>query len=86
LIVFIDEHRDRSGVELICRVLQIAPSTYWARKRAEREPAARTLADRELLREIRRVHDQSRGLYGVRKVWWQLTRDGIPRPDVRWSA
>jgi putative transposase len=78
--VFIDEHRQRFGVESICRVLQIAPSTYWARKRAEREPAARTLADRELLVEIRRVHDQSRGLYGVRKVWWQLRREGIIAP------
>jgi putative transposase len=78
--VFIDEHRDRFGVEPICRVLQIAPSTYWARKRAEREPAARTLADRQLLEQIRRVHDQSSGLYGVRKVWWQLRREGITAP------
>ena len=78
--MFIDEHRDRFGVEPICRVLQIAPSTYWARKRAQRDPAARTLADRQLLDQIRRVHDQSRGLYGVRKVWWQLKRDGITAP------
>ena len=78
--MFIDEHRERFGVELICRVLQIAPSTYWARKRAEREPAARTFADQRLLGEIRRVHAQSRGLYGVRKVWWQLGREGITAP------
>jgi putative transposase len=78
--VFIDQHRARFGVEPICRALAVAPSTYWARKRAEREPAARTLADRELLGEIRRVHEQSRGLYGVRKVWWQLGREGIVAP------
>jgi putative transposase len=78
--VFIDEHRDRFGVESICRVLEIAPSTYWARKRAQRDPAARTLADRELLDQIRRVHEQSRGLYGVRKVRWQLQREGIVAP------
>ena len=68
------------GVEPICRALQIAPSTYWAAKRRQREPAPRTVADRELLVEICRVHDQSRGLYGARKVWWQLKRDGITAP------
>ena len=79
-MAFIDEHRDRFGVEPICRALQIAPSTYWARKRAEREPSGRTLADRRLLSEIRRVHEHSRGLYGARKVWWQLRREGIYAP------
>jgi putative transposase len=75
--VFIDDYRDRFGVEPICRVLQIAPSTYWARQARRREPAQRTLSDRLLMVEIRRVHDQSRGLYGARKVWWQLRREGI---------
>ena len=87
-MVFIDEHRDRYGVEPICRVLEVAPSTYWARKRAEREPAPRTLSDRALLVEIRRVRDLSRGLYGVRKVWWQLRREGIiaSRCVMTWSG
>jgi putative transposase len=80
LTAFIDAHRDRFGVEPICRALQIAPSTYWARKRAEREPAARTLSDRRLLAEIHRVYEKSKGLYGARKVWWQLRRDGISAP------
>ena len=79
-MAFIDEHRAVFGVEPVCRALQIAPSTYWAHQRRQRQPAARTLEDRRLLSEIRRVHDQSRGLYGARKVWWQLKRDGIAAP------
>jgi putative transposase len=77
-MAFIDERRDRFGVEPICRALQIAPSTYWAHKLREREPSERTLSDRRLLVEIRRVHEQSRDLYGARKVWWQLRREGVP--------
>jgi putative transposase len=53
--VFIDEYRDRFGVEPICRALQVAPSTYYAVKHREREPSARAQRDAELLVEIRRV-------------------------------
>ena len=79
-MVFIDEHREVFGVEPICRALQIAPSTYWAVKRRQREPSARALADARLLSEIHRVHAKSNGLYGARKVWWQLRRDGVTAP------
>jgi putative transposase len=75
--VFIDEHRSVFGVEPICRVLQFAPSTYYAVRERRQRPAPRTLRDGELLAEIRRVYDASGGLYGARKVWWQLQRDGI---------
>ena len=64
--VFIDEHRDRFGVEPICRALQIAPSTYYAVKQRQRDPSARASRDAELLVEIRRVYEQSKGLYGAR--------------------
>src|SRR3954451_10876667 len=74
---FIDEHRSEFGVEPICSVLQFAPSTYYAVCERRRRPAARTLGDRELLAEIRRVYEQSSGLYGARKVWWQLQAEGI---------
>ena len=57
--LFIDPHRDRFGVEPICRALQFAPSTYYARKERERNPCARALRDRELLPEIRRVHEEN---------------------------
>jgi putative transposase len=83
VIAFIDEHRDRFGVEPICSVLNaqrcgIAPSTYYASK--VRPPSKRSVADAALLVEIRRVfEDRRRGrrLYGARKVWRQLQRDGI---------
>ncbi|MFL5913626.1 MAG: IS3 family transposase [Gaiellaceae bacterium] len=82
-MAFIDEVRDRFGVEPICRVLtghgvRVAPSSYYAGK--TRRPSARVLRDIELLAEIRRVHadpQQGRGLYGARKVWHQLRREGI---------
>ncbi len=73
---FIDEHRDVYGVEPICRALQVAPSTYYAVKQRQRMPAARTLRDREALGEIERAYAASRGLYGARKVWWQLQAEG----------
>ncbi len=76
--VFIDERRDVFGVEPICRALQIAPSTYYAVKQRQRDPSARAQRDAELLVEIRRIYEQSKGLYGARKVWWQLRLDGMP--------
>ena len=65
--MFIDEHRELFGVEPICRVLQIAPSTYYAVKAREAAPSAQTLRDRELLAEIGRVYDASGELYGARR-------------------
>ncbi len=76
--VFIDEHRDVYGVEPICRALQVAPSTYYAVKARQLVPAARTVRDRAALVEIKRVHEASAGLYGARKVWWQLQAEGVP--------
>jgi putative transposase len=75
MIAYIDAHRDRFGVEPICQVLPIAPSTYYDAKR--RLPSARALRDEELKVEIRRVHEDNFGVYGVRKVWRQLHREGI---------
>jgi putative transposase len=75
MIAYIDAHRDRFGVEPICRVLPIAPSTYYD---ATRRPAsARALRDQELQAEICRVHAEHFGVYGARKVWRQLHREGI---------
>src|SRR4029453_738702 len=68
------------GVEPISRVLSehgcpIAPSTYYAVK--TRPPCDRVIRDAELLVQIRRVHEQNYGVYGARKVWLQLGREGI---------
>jgi putative transposase len=62
------------GVEPICSVLPIAPSTYYAAK--TRPPSRRGLRDEELLEKIRSAWKASRGRYGARKVWRQLLRQG----------
>ena len=76
MIAYIDRHKDRFGVEPICRLLPIAPSTYYARK--QRPPSARAVRDARLKAEIRRVYDDNFGVYGARKVWRQLHREGSP--------
>lgn len=80
MTAFIDEFRDEFGVEPICRVLPIAPSTYHARKAAARDPSrasARTRRDAELKDKIQEVWSDNRKLYGARKVWHALKRDGV---------
>ena len=72
---FIDEQRERFGVEPICRTLQVAPSTYYARR--SRPPSARALRDEELVPEIRRVFAANYSVYGADKVWTQLNREAI---------
>ena len=81
MIAFIDAHHGVCGVEPICRVLPIAPSTYHEHVARRTDPSrlpARALRDTELRAEIRRVFEQNLGVYGVRKVWRQLQREGIP--------
>ena len=72
---FIDAHRDQFGVEPICKVLEIAPSSYYAAK--ARPPSARAVRDAQLKVEIRRVYDDNFGVYGAEKLWRQLYREGI---------
>lgn len=71
----IDAYGERFGVEPICRVLEASPSTYYERR--NRAPSVRRLRDQQLLAEIRRVHAQNYGVYGARKVWKQLNREGV---------
>lgn len=75
MTAFIDQHRDRFGVEPICRELPIAPSTYYAQK--TRAPSARHLRDEELKPEIIRVYQENQSVYGPRKVWKELRRQGF---------
>ena len=80
MIAFIDEHRAVHGVEPICRVLPIAPSTYHAHAARRADPSklpARARRDTTLRTEIRRVYEENFGVYGIRKVWRQLLREGI---------
>jgi putative transposase len=77
---FIDDHRAEYGVEPICEVLPIAPSTYYEQKACEADPSRRSLRaqhDEKLKVEIRRVWDANLSVYGVRKVWKQLKREGF---------
>jgi putative transposase len=80
MIAVIDEHRALHGVEPICRVLPIAPSTYHAHAARRADPGklpARAQRDVTLRTKIRRVYEENFRVYGVRKVWRQLLRDGI---------
>jgi len=77
--MFVDEHRDQYGVEPICKVLPIAPSSYRAHAACLADPSkrsARARRDAELRPEIQRVWDENFEVYGVRKVWRQLNREG----------
>ena len=75
MIAYIDQHKGRYGVEPICRVLPIAPSTYY--QHSKRPRSARAVRDAQLKVEIRRIHAEHFGVYGARKVWRQLHREGI---------
>jgi putative transposase len=80
MIAFIDAHKGTHGVEPICRLLPIAPSTYHEQAARSRDPdrtPARRKRDIILRREIRRVFEENFAVYGVRKVWRQMLRDGI---------
>ena len=80
MIGFIDDHRTSLGVEPIRRELPIAPSTYHAHAARRADPTKappRVRRDAELRGRIRRVREESFGVYGVRKVWRQLGREGV---------
>ena len=96
MVNFIDEHREAYGVEPICKVLPIAPSTYYDHRRKRDEPerrSSREKRDAELKSKIQRVWDESYGgTYGVRKVWRQLLREGesvarctVARLSAKWA-
>ncbi|GAA1142609.1 hypothetical protein GCM10009583_10660 [Ornithinicoccus hortensis] len=80
LVDYIDQHRDRFGVEPICAVLteagtKIAPSTYYAAKK--RPPSARAIRDAELIEDIKIAHKANLGVYGARKIHAELNREGV---------
>jgi transposase InsO family protein len=80
MIAFIEDHREAYGVEPICRVLPIAPSTYHEHAAKRRDPARRSeraKRDERLKGEVQRVFDENFRVYGARKVWRQLGREGI---------
>lgn len=81
MLAFIDAHRAEYGVEPICKQLPIAPSTYYQHKSRQADPSRlppRVQRDAELSGSIRRVWDENFRVYGARKVWRQLRREGLP--------
>jgi transposase InsO family protein len=81
MVAFIDAHREEYGVEPICAQLQIAPSVYYEQRARRADPKKcppRLRRDAELSPEIARVYRENFGVYGARKVWLQLRREGVP--------
>jgi putative transposase len=81
MVAFIDDHRSVYGVEPICSVLPIAPSTYYLHKAREADPSrlpARAQRDAELRPQIQRVWTENEEVYGAQKTWRQLNREKIP--------
>ena len=80
MVDYIDQHKDEYGVEPICAVLPIAPSTYYDHKAKQRQPekrSSRAKRDDVLKLDIQRIWEENFRVYGVRKVWRQLKREGI---------
>ena len=80
MVRFIHDHRDQYGVVPICTVLPIAPSTSHRHRAAQVDPtrrSARAQRDDALRPEIQRVYDEQHQVYGPRKVWKQLRREGF---------
>jgi len=80
---FIDEHRERFGVEPICRTLGVSASAYYHRRQAL--PSARNLEDERLLEVIRVTHKKNYEAYGYRRTWKALLRAGERVPAARCS-
>jgi putative transposase len=74
MIPYVDEHAGSFGVEPICRILEIAPSSYYAAR--NRPPSARSRADEELKPKIAAIHAENFAVYGAYKVWRALRRKG----------
>jgi putative transposase len=72
--MFVDEHRDRFGVEPICRILEISASAYYERRAGRR--SARSVEDERLLARIREMHEANYCAYGYRRTWIALRRQG----------
>jgi hypothetical protein len=90
MIAFIDDHRGEHGVEPICAVLPIAPSTYHSHAARRADPSLlprRATRDAGLMPLVARVFEENFEVYGVRKVWRQLQREGQDEVDpIRWTG
>jgi putative transposase len=71
---FIEEHRERFGVEPICRTLEVSASAYYERRTGQR--SVRAIEDERLLARIREIHERNYCAYGYRRMWIALRREG----------
>ena len=76
IVAFIDEHREDYGVEPICTVLQVAPSTYYAAKRRQVAPSARAVRDAVMMQVLLALWVSNRKVYGAHKLWKAARRAG----------
>jgi putative transposase len=76
MVAYIDGHRDEFGVEPICAVMQMAPSTYYAAKKREVSPSARALRDAVMMQILMALWVANRKVYGAHKLWKAARRAG----------
>ena len=82
MVKFIDDEKKMYGVESICRILPIAPSTYYRIKDEQENPekqSRRKQSDKHLMAQIKQIWQASGCRYGIRKVWHKLKQDGLPK-------
>ena len=82
MVKFIDDEKKKYGVESICRILPIAPSTYYRIKDEQENPekqSRRKQSDKHLMEQIKQIWRDSGCRYGIRKVWHKLKQDGLPK-------
>ena len=82
MVKFIDDEKEKYGVEPICRILPIAPSTYYRIKDAQDNPekqSRRKQSDKHLMAQIKQIWQASGCRYGIRKVWHKLKQDGLSK-------
>ena len=82
MVKFIDDEKDNYGVESICRILPIAPSTYYRIKDEQENPekqSRRKQSDKHLIEQIKQIWQDSGCRYGIRKIWHSLKQDGLPK-------
>ena len=82
MVKFIDDEKDKYGALSICRILPIAPSTYYRIKDEQDNPekqSRRKQSDKHLMAQIKQIWQASGCRYGIRKVWHKLKQDGMPK-------
>ena len=82
MVKFIDDEKKKYGVESICRILPIAPSTYYRIKDEQENPekqSHRKQSDKHLMGQIKQIWQDSGCRYGIRKVWHKLKQEGLPK-------